>query len=198
MFPKLHTFLQAGQPRRLSVRQPDGKVDVRMYSAKDCRDFTLGQGRGRSASPTKRTRSDIDSVDDDASETKHCRPRSTSNSFDSAVADLENSPKTERWTKNNDSKSSSFTASTERTACGYWSLGEDQQDEDRGRKRRRSVGSQVSRKPSSGCSRVAWPCRQFIHPRSAYGHARVHTPHLLGCVWHMRMFEGMVQRSSVT
>ena len=42
MFPKLHAFLQAGQPRRLAVSQPDGTVVTRIYSPQGCREFTLG------------------------------------------------------------------------------------------------------------------------------------------------------------
>jgi len=65
IFPKLHAFLQAGQPRYLRVRQLDGNVQARMYSAEECRQFTVGQGRNRSASPTKRARIQADSVVDE-------------------------------------------------------------------------------------------------------------------------------------
>lgn len=57
IFPRLHAFLQGGQPRSLVVRLPDGTKTVRMYSAPECREFATRQGRGRSASPTKRARS---------------------------------------------------------------------------------------------------------------------------------------------
>lgn len=64
IFPKLHAFLQAGHGRRLIVRRLDGETDIRMYNATECREFTLGQGRGRSASPTKRLRSEISGLTD--------------------------------------------------------------------------------------------------------------------------------------
>lgn len=60
IFPRLHAFLQGGQPRWLAVRQPDGTKSVRLYSVAECREFTIAQGRGRSASPTKRARSATD------------------------------------------------------------------------------------------------------------------------------------------
>lgn len=56
LFPKVIGFLQSTQPRRLAVRQPDGVMEVRTFSTQECQDFTTGQGRGRSASPTKRSR----------------------------------------------------------------------------------------------------------------------------------------------
>jgi hypothetical protein len=56
LFPKVIGFLQSTQPRRLAVRQPDGVMEVRSFSTQECQDFTRGQGRGRSASPTKRSR----------------------------------------------------------------------------------------------------------------------------------------------
>jgi hypothetical protein len=56
LLPKVIGFLQSTQPRRLAVRQPDGVVEVRTFSTQECQDFTRGQGRGRSASPTKRSR----------------------------------------------------------------------------------------------------------------------------------------------
>ena len=63
VFPKLHGFLQAGQQRRLTVRGPDGRMVTRAYSPTECREFTVGQGRGRSASPTKRARSVTSGID---------------------------------------------------------------------------------------------------------------------------------------
>ncbi|KAK1081028.1 hypothetical protein LTR48_007589, partial [Friedmanniomyces endolithicus] len=65
IFPKLHAFLQAGLPRRLAVRQADGRVETRLYSPAECREFTLGQGSGRSASPTKRARSETSGLADE-------------------------------------------------------------------------------------------------------------------------------------
>jgi hypothetical protein len=56
IFPKVIGFLQSTQPRRLAVRQADGEVEVRIFSTQECKDFTRNQGRGRSASPTKRSR----------------------------------------------------------------------------------------------------------------------------------------------
>ncbi|KAF2158541.1 hypothetical protein M409DRAFT_61553 [Zasmidium cellare ATCC 36951] len=64
IFPKLHTFLQAGQPRRLSVCQFDGRKGTRFFTPSECRAFTTGQGRGRSASPTKRQRTEVDGQHD--------------------------------------------------------------------------------------------------------------------------------------
>lgn len=56
LFPKVIGFLQSTQPRRLTVRQPDGVMEIRSFSTKECQDFTRGQGHGRGASPTKRSR----------------------------------------------------------------------------------------------------------------------------------------------
>jgi hypothetical protein len=56
IFPKVIGFLQSTQPRRLAVRQADGEVEVRIFSTQECKDFTRNQGRGRSASPTRRSR----------------------------------------------------------------------------------------------------------------------------------------------
>lgn len=139
IFPKLHAFLQAGQPRRLAVRQPDRKVNVRMYSANEYRQFTLGQGRGRSASPTKRPRSDADHVDDDIVEAKNSRQSSASHSFDSAVTDLAESLKLECWRRNVDSAKYIHMATSEGRMYRYWVPTEEEQEEERGRKRRRSV-----------------------------------------------------------
>lgn len=65
IFPKLHAFLQAGQKRRLIVCGADGIIETRKYGEKDCRQFTVGQGRGRSASPTKRARSEASGCAED-------------------------------------------------------------------------------------------------------------------------------------
>jgi hypothetical protein len=56
IFPKVIGFLQSTQPRRLAVRRADGEVEVRIFSTQECKEFTRNQGRGRSASPTKRSR----------------------------------------------------------------------------------------------------------------------------------------------
>jgi hypothetical protein len=56
LFPKVIGFLQSTQPRRLAVRRTDGEVEVRTLSTQECQEFTRNQGRGRSASPTKRSR----------------------------------------------------------------------------------------------------------------------------------------------
>ena len=92
IFPKLHAFLQASQARRLAVRQSTGEVEVKMYNPMECRRFTLGQGRGRSASPTKRARHEVEEVADTDSIRKRLRSSSTasmSRSFDSAVGSME-------------------------------------------------------------------------------------------------------------
>lgn len=56
IFAKVIGFLQSTQPKRLAVRQADGEVEVRTFSPQECQRFTEGQGRGRSANPTKRSR----------------------------------------------------------------------------------------------------------------------------------------------
>jgi hypothetical protein len=56
LFPQVIGFLQGRQPRRLAVRLSSGEVEVRTFSTHECQRFTEGQGRGRSASPTKRSR----------------------------------------------------------------------------------------------------------------------------------------------
>jgi hypothetical protein len=56
LIPKVIGSFQSTQPRRLAVRQPDGVMEVRSFSTQECQDFTRGQGRGRIASPTKRSR----------------------------------------------------------------------------------------------------------------------------------------------
>ena len=96
IFPRLINFLKGGQPRRLTVHPPNGAQDTRVYSAAECAKLTENQGRGRSASPTKRSRSQADGPDDGerlnddknfASRhgTRSCSP---STSFDSAVGDM--------------------------------------------------------------------------------------------------------------
>jgi hypothetical protein len=44
VFPKLIGFLPSSQNRRLAVRQPNGDVEVKMYSPQECRRFADGQG----------------------------------------------------------------------------------------------------------------------------------------------------------
>lgn len=62
ILPDLRGFLQRRQKRVLAVRQKDGTVDVREYSPDECLQFCLDQGRGRSASPSKRKRPEQDST----------------------------------------------------------------------------------------------------------------------------------------
>lgn len=65
LFPKLQGFLHTGPPRRLAVYNQDTDgYEVRMYRQAERRVFTVDQGRGRSASPTKRQRStqDVDQM----------------------------------------------------------------------------------------------------------------------------------------
>ena len=95
LFPKIFGFLQSSQQRRLAVRQADGEVGVKFYSAVECRSFAEGQGRGRSASPTKRSRkadaeSHADTIESDINHNIK-RRRSTSTGFenaDSGVSDM--------------------------------------------------------------------------------------------------------------
>ena len=61
IFPKLHSFLQAGRGRLLVFSGLDGTVETRQCTEAECRKFTSGQGRNRSASPTKRARSEVSS-----------------------------------------------------------------------------------------------------------------------------------------
>ena len=62
MFPRLISFLHAGLPRRLVVRNDDGTVEKKTFDATECSTFAKDQGRGRSASPTKRQRAAIASA----------------------------------------------------------------------------------------------------------------------------------------
>jgi hypothetical protein len=100
LFPKVIGFLQSTQPRRLAVRQPDGVMEVRSFSTQECQDFTRGQGRGRSASPTKRSRGpDGKAYEHTSSADQHCnlttkrkrRSASCGQSLgvDSAVSDVD-------------------------------------------------------------------------------------------------------------
>jgi hypothetical protein len=99
IFPKVIGFLQSTQPRRLAVRRSNGEVEVRYFSPQECKCFTQGQGRGRSASPTKRSRGP-DGTDykygvggeQCALMTNRKRPRASYGKFsddDSAISDVE-------------------------------------------------------------------------------------------------------------
>lgn len=100
LFPKVIGFLQSTQPRQLAVRKPDGVMEVRIFSTQECQDFTRGQGRGRSASPTKRSRGpDGKAYEHTGSEGQRCslatkrKRRSVSAAqslgVDSAVSDID-------------------------------------------------------------------------------------------------------------
>lgn len=103
IFPKLIGFLQSSQPRRLAVRQANGEVQVKLYSPQACRRFAEGQGRGRSASPTKRSRQeDADSQADDVEGRLSSRKRSRScmnstyfDRSDSGVSDMSQSDRSD-------------------------------------------------------------------------------------------------------
>lgn len=100
IFPKVLGFLQGTQARRLAVRQSDGRMETRTFSPQECQVFTKGQGRGRSASPTKRSRGPDGKTYERAHDTWHEWNRSTkrkrrsasserSLDFDSAVSDVD-------------------------------------------------------------------------------------------------------------
>ena len=101
IFPKVIGFLQSTQPRRLAVRRADGEVEVRTFSTQECKEFTRNQGRGRSASPTKRSRGPDGKVYEHTDSAKQRydattkRKRSTSIgqsvSNDSAISDVDSS-----------------------------------------------------------------------------------------------------------
>jgi hypothetical protein len=57
IFPRLHTFLRARRERAPLVYRLDGTIEDRKYVCPECWLFTESQGRNRSASPTKRSRS---------------------------------------------------------------------------------------------------------------------------------------------
>ncbi|WPH01239.1 Hypothetical protein R9X50_00407600 [Acrodontium crateriforme] len=58
IFPLIQGFLHSGPPRRLAIyNQSLSKFEFPMLTKAERRVFTMGQGRGRSASPTKRQRS---------------------------------------------------------------------------------------------------------------------------------------------
>lgn len=57
IFPSLQGFSHSGPPRKLALYQAESdKHEMMMYSQFERRVFTVGQGRGRSASLTKRQR----------------------------------------------------------------------------------------------------------------------------------------------
>ncbi len=89
IFPRLHTFLRAGRERALIVCRLDGTLEDRKYSSPECRRFTENQGQNRSASPTKRSRSQAN-IDDLEREKRSLSSsgRSISNGADSAVGGL--------------------------------------------------------------------------------------------------------------
>lgn len=60
LFPKVLGFLQSTQPRWLAVRQADGQVISERLDPEECLQHARNQGPGRSASPTKRSRSNND------------------------------------------------------------------------------------------------------------------------------------------
>ncbi|KAK3046438.1 hypothetical protein LTR09_012077 [Extremus antarcticus] len=99
IFPKLIGFLQSSQPRRLAVRQANGDVDVKFYTPPECRRFAEAQGRGRSASPTKRSRKDdSDSLAEEAEidcysrkRPRTCSTLSDLDCLDSGVSDMSQS-----------------------------------------------------------------------------------------------------------
>lgn len=101
IFPRLINFLKGGQSRRLTVHNPNGTQETHVYSAAECAEFTQSQGRGRSASPTKRSRTHADAPDNvenldgnEDFEPQHgTRSCSHSTSFDSAVGDMAHADK---------------------------------------------------------------------------------------------------------
>ncbi|KAM3415648.1 hypothetical protein BST61_g9167 [Cercospora zeina] len=86
IFPKLHEFLQAGQERQLTVWTLDGTAETRRYSGPECRKFTIGQGQNRSASPTKRARSQSSNYPNDLVEAQYEEGSQKSN-VDSLASD---------------------------------------------------------------------------------------------------------------
>ncbi|WPH02162.1 Hypothetical protein R9X50_00501700 [Acrodontium crateriforme] len=92
IFPKLHAFLQGGQARELTVHLPDGTKITKNYGAAECYEFSRNQGRGRSASSRKRSKTGAENAedteyknDDDfahASDRTHSQPTSV----DSAIS----------------------------------------------------------------------------------------------------------------
>ena len=93
IFPRLHTFLRAGRERALLVCRLDGTIEDRKYVGPECWLFTESQGRNRSASPTKRSRSqaNIDNLERQQGfkeRSLSSNDRSTSDGADSAVGGL--------------------------------------------------------------------------------------------------------------
>lgn len=144
VFPKLLGFLQGTQSRRLAVRMSDGVVDVRSFSPQGCRRFTEGQGRGRSASPIKRSRGPdgkvlehvYSTVSSTAKRKRGCASSAQSPREDSVLSDLYSSSDPE-WelTPNGHSMA-------EYWALKGWAVKPHEHDidsdQERGRKRRRS------------------------------------------------------------
>jgi hypothetical protein len=88
IFPKLHSFLQAGQERQLTTWTLDGKAETRLYSGLECRTFTVGQGQNRSASPTKRARSHSTNHPNDSRKAQYQEGSQTSDSGSFCSDDL--------------------------------------------------------------------------------------------------------------
>jgi hypothetical protein len=73
------------------VRQPNGDVEVTMYSPEECHRDAEGQGRGRSTSPTKRSRKEASDIQADEHEAAHfSRKRSWSST---GSVDLDQEPR---------------------------------------------------------------------------------------------------------
>jgi len=152
IFPKLLGFLQGTQSRRLAVRLSDGVVDVRSFSPQGCRRFTEGQGRGRSASPIKRSRGPDGNVleymystgkesSSTAKRKKGCTSSAQSPRQDSVLSDFDSSSDPE-WELTPNGHST-----TEYWALRGWAVQPHEHDieycridsdQERGRKRRRS------------------------------------------------------------
>jgi len=151
IFLQLQEFLQAGQQRWLTVRGLDGKTETGVYKPTECYQFTTAQGRGRSASPTKRARSEASNKDElgttddfDGHERlwklHDAAAAPTTPSFDTAVADMDddNRCKSEVSGGNGDTLASTLAELCHdqewmRYLCGGYS----DTEQDRGRKRQR-------------------------------------------------------------
>lgn len=93
IFPRLHTFLRAGRERALLVCRLDGTIEDRKFIGPECWLFTESQGRNRSASPTKRSRSqanidDLERQEGFEERSLSSSDRSISDGADSAVGGL--------------------------------------------------------------------------------------------------------------
>lgn len=162
IFPKVIGFLQGTLPRRLAVRQANGEVEVKIFTPQECKRFTEGQGRGRSASPTKRTRVEESSVHKFASGDVKClsaamgRKRSCSGSsghsqgVDSVISDVSQTnhptrssrPKSavhgSHWNLTGQYPTISTVLPVEQTESNDYCVDGVNGEENRGRKRRRS------------------------------------------------------------